>query len=137
MWTPSKLPMLITDWRGGSSFPRGSRRTSIIRLHPNTGRFGAILPGLSIRKIPPDEVVGMGVRDLDLDQRPGRRGAVVDQQPAVDLGRLSLEPALEQQFHLRQWPGDQRRKGPADEGEILLERDLLLGFEEGAVVALP
>ena len=53
----------------------------------------------------------MGFAYLDVDQAARDRGAVVDQETPVDLGRLPRQTSRREQFHLLQWTLDDGRQG--------------------------
>src|SRR6185295_18012903 len=129
--TPSKLPMVPTPPRGRSLLAYASWTTCM----EGSGEHGG---GGHPLRVPytggademSHQVIREGFGDLHLDERSGRRGAVVDQHAAVDLRRLPGVPALQQVLRLLADALDQHRHPPAHQPLPLRERDRPLRLQE-------
>ncbi len=77
----------------------------------------------------PTTIVGMRLRDLGLDERTGSGVPVVDEESAVDLGRLALQSPFGEQIHLGKRPDNDRWKDLSHEGVVLFHGNGLLHLE--------
>ena len=76
-----------------------------------------------------DEIVGIGLRDLDGRKLAGRGDPVVDEQPSIDFGSHTLMAAFQQVFGLSARALDQNLETSANQPSTTLERDGTLSFE--------
>src|SRR5262249_33979138 len=123
--TPSKFPMVTIPARGRSDARKGSRMTCIVL---DVSDPLSALRSLS-RDDRADEVIFVCLDDPDTDNsaRPHRpTGGVVDQETAVDLGRLRTQPPFEQVIALIAGSFDEGLDDLPAESPVLLARDRLL-----------
>src|SRR6266508_357537 len=112
--TPSKFPIVTMPSRGRSEARRGSRTTRMGISRGYASLQSKVQRPKRSADDSADEVVVVGVRDPDADDVARcdvATAGVVDQEAAVDLGRLRANPPFEQAFGLVARAFDDRFEG--------------------------